>query len=121
MNKVILIGRITRDITVKESANGKAFGSFSIAVKKAFKNGDNDSDFFVCKAFGATAELIGRHFTKGQRIGIEGSLSQESWIDKDGKKVERVVVNVSSIEFIEPKNFQNSFTPSEVDDDNVPF
>ena len=116
MNKVIIIGRFTRDPEIKYSTgeNATATARFSLAVNRRFKNkeGNYDADFINCVAFGKTAEFIEKYFTKGMAIGITGRIQTGSYTNKEGQKVYTADVVVEETEFVESKNKSTS--------DNVP-
>ena len=116
MNKVIIIGRFTRDPEIKYSTgeNATATARFSLAVNRRFKNkeGNYDADFINCVAFGKTAEFIEKYFTKGMAIGITGHIQTGSYTNKEGQKVYTTDVVVEETEFVESKNKGT--------DDNVP-
>ena len=108
MNKVIIIGRFTRDPEIKYSTgeNATATARFSLAVNRRFKNkeGNYDADFINCVAFGKTAEFIEKYFTKGMAIGITGHIQTGSYTNKEGQKVYTTDVVVEETEFVESKN-----------------
>ena len=108
MNKVIIIGRFTRDPEIKYSTgeNANATARFSLAVNRRFKNkeGNYDADFINCVAFGKTAEFIEKYFTKGMAIGITGRIQTGSYTNKEGQKVYTTDVVVEETEFVESKN-----------------
>ena len=116
MNKVIIIGRFTRDPEIKYTTgeNATATARFSLAVNRRFKNkeGNYDADFINCVAFGKTAEFIEKSFTKGMAIGITGRIQTGSYTNKEGQKVYTTDVVVEETEFVESKNKGTS--------DNVP-
>ena len=116
MNKVIIIGRFTRDPEIKYTTgeNATATARFSLAVNRRFKNkeGNYDADFINCVAFGKTAEFIEKYFTKGMSIGITGRIQTGSYTNKEGQKVYTTDVVVEETEFVESKNKGTS--------DNVP-
>ena len=107
MNKVILMGRSTRDPEVRYSqgANQTAVARFSIAVDRRFKReGEPDADFFNCTAFGKTGEVVEKHCTKGTKLIITGEWTTGSYKNKDGNTVYTNDCNVSKLEFSESKN-----------------
>ena len=116
MNKVIIIGRFTRDPEIKYTTgeNATATARFSLAVNRRFKNkeGNYDADFINCVAFGKTAEFIEKYFTKGMAIGITGRIQTGNYTNKEGQKVYTTDVVVEETEFVESKNKGTS--------DNVP-
>ena len=106
MNKVIMIGRLTRDPEIRygQGANGIMIGSFSIAVDRRFKReGDPDADFFDCTSFGKQAEFAEKYLKKGIKIVVEGRLQNDNYTNKDGQKVYRTRIVVDSREFAESK------------------
>ena len=137
MNKVIIIGRFTRDPEIKYSTgeNATATARFSLAVNRRFKNkeGNYDADFINCVAFGKTAEFIEKYFTKGMAIGITGRIQTGSYINNEGQKVYTTDVVVEETEFVESKNKgtsdnvpnnnanSNSDFEETVSDDEMPF
>ncbi len=107
MNKVILMGRLTRDPEVRYSqgASQTAVARFSIAVDRRFKReGEPDADFFNCTAFGKQAEFIERYLRKGVKIVVCGRIQNDNYTNKDGQMVYSVRVMVDEIEFAESKN-----------------
>ena len=107
MNKVILMGRLTRDpeIRYSQGASQTAIGRFSIAVDRRFKReGEPDADFFNCTAFGKQAEFIERYLRKGVKVVVCGRIQNDNYTNKDGQMVYSVRVMVDEIEFAESKN-----------------
>ena len=107
MNKVILMGRLTRDPEVRYSqgASQTAVARFSIAVDRRFKReGEPDADFFNCTAFGKQAEFIERYLLKGVKVVVCGRIQNDNYTNKEGQMVYSVRVMVDEIEFAESKN-----------------
>lgn len=107
MNKVILMGRLTRDPEVRYSqgASQTAVARFSIAVDRRFKReGEPDADFFNCTAFGKQAEFIERYLRKGVKVVVCGRIQNDNYTNKEGQMVYSVRVMVDEIEFAESKN-----------------
>lgn len=128
MNIVILMGRLTKDVDLKQSSAGKAYTQFSLAVDRPVAKGqDKQTDFINCKAFGKTAELLGKYFSKGNRVGVEGSLQVGSYVNKDGKTVYTTDVLVNRIHFIESRKsgdnqgFSSEDFGTTVMDEDIPF
>lgn len=115
MNKVILMGRLTRDVEVSYT-NGTeptAIAKFSLAVNKKFKrDGEPDADFINCIAFGKTGEFAEKYFTKGQMISVIGRLQVRNWEDKDGNKRVSTDVIVEEQFFAEGKKGSEGGTPN---------
>ena len=104
MNKVIEIGRLTKDPEITSSTSGTTFARFSIAVDRRFKKeGDPDADFFNCTAFGKTAEFIEKWIKKGTKVAITGRLQNNNYTNKEGQKVYDIRIMVEEIEFAESK------------------
>ena len=105
MNKVILMGRLTRDPEVSSSASGTTFARFSIAVDRRFKReGEPDADFFNCTAFSKTAEFVERYLKKGTKVVLSGRIQNDNYTNKEGQKVYGVRIMVEEVEFAESKN-----------------
>ena len=124
MNKVILMGRLTRDAEIRYSQgeSATAIARFSLAVDRRFSrnNGDEQSaDFINCVAFGKTAEFLERFGRKGTKFLVEGRIQTGSYTNKDGQKVYTTDVVVEQVEFAESKNsagncvFDGGFTPAD--------
>ncbi len=112
MNKVLLIGRFTRDPETRysQSAEPLAIARFSIAVNRRFKReGEQDADFINCVAFGKTGEFIQKYFVKGMQIGITGRLQIRNWEDSAGQRRTSAEVVVEEAEFVERKAANNSY------------
>lgn len=104
MNKVILIGRLTRDAEIRRTQSDIVVASFSLAVDRRFKrDGQPDADFFNCSAFGKTAEVIEKYTSKGAKIAVEGSIQNDNYTDKNGVNHSTYRVIVDSVYFLETK------------------
>ncbi len=88
MNKVILMGRLTRDVEMRQTPNGVSLARFSLAVNRRFAGRDaqQQADFINCVAWRQTGEFISRYFQKGSMIAVVGSIQSRSWDGQDGKK-----------------------------------
>ena len=89
LNKIILMGRLTRDPELRHTQTGTAVASFSLAVDRDFKDqatGDRTPDFIDVGAWRQTGEFVSRYFTKGRMAVVEGRLQLRDWTDKDGNK-----------------------------------
>lgn len=116
LNRVILMGRITQDLEVRQTPNGVSTLTFNVAVERNFKdqNGQYQADFITCVAWRQQAEFIGRYFGKGRMIALEGNLRTRTYEDKNGSRHYVTEVYVDSVSFTgEPKqqggNYQNSY------------
>lgn len=144
MNKVIILGAITRDIELKHTQQGKAIANFGIAHNETYiQNGERKQKtmFIDCVAFDRGAEIIQQYFKKGSRILIEGKLILETWQGKDGQERRAHKLAVERVDFID-KREQETTAPAQpapsynqrlaqshsqpaptisIDDDSIPF
>lgn len=107
MNKVIIMGRLTREpeIRYSQGANPMAVARFSVAVNRRFKReGEPEADFFNCTAFGKIAEFIEKYYRKGMQVLVTGRLQNNNYTNKDGQMVYSVQIMVEETEFAESKN-----------------
>lgn len=111
MNKVILMGRLTRDPDVRYSQgeNALAVARFSLAVDRRFKRpGEPDADFINCVAFGKTAEFTEKYIKQGTKVAAVGRIQTGSYTNKEGQKVYTTDVVVEELEFAESKGNQSN-------------
>ena len=103
MNKVILIGRISSDIDVKQTQSGTSTATFSVAVDRNMGAGkEKATDFIRCVAWGKTSEFLAKYFSKGKQIALEGNIKTGSY-EKDGVKHYTTDVWVDKVEFVGTK------------------
>jgi single-strand DNA-binding protein len=127
MNKLILVGRFTKDPEIRMSGNA-TIAKFSLAVDRKYKrDGEPEADFFNCTAFNKTAEFVEKYCTKGMKMIIEGRVQNDNY-EKDGVKHYSVAVIVENIEFTESKKSGTSEKKAEeaeefvnVSSDELPF
>lgn len=108
LNKVLLMGNITRDIEVRYLQNNQAVATLGLAVNRRFKAADGqvreETTFVDCDAWGKTAEMIGQYFSKGRPILVEGRLRLDTWQDKtDGTNRSKLKVVVENFHFVDSK------------------
>lgn len=106
LNKVILMGRLTRDpeVRYKQDAEPMAIARYSLAVEKRFKReGEQKADFIPCVAFGKQGEFAERYFRKGQLVSVAGRLQVRNWDDNEGKKRVTTEVVIEEQYFAESK------------------
>lgn len=125
MNKVILMGRLTKDADIRQ-ANNTTVARFSLAVDRRFKQeGGQDADFISCVAFGKTAEFIDKYIYKGMKVALEGRIQTGSYTNKDNVKIYTTDVVVEAVEFAESKKQDNNdgagFEEIDLNDDDLPF
>lgn len=120
LNRVILIGRLTRDPELKYLQSGTAVARFSIANNRKYSTAGEKKEqvsFFDCIAWSKLAEMLTEYCKKGQRIGIEGRLQQRSWDDQEGKKRSSVEIVVENVQFLSSTSKEGSKeTPGEQPD-----
>lgn len=134
MNKTILMGRITKDLELRQTASGVPVTSFTIAVNRRFaKEGQQQADFINCVAWRQQAEFITKYFNKGSMIAVIGSLQSRSWDGQDGKKQYVTEVLVDEVYFTGEKKetpatdtfsldgLPEGFTAENADDGDLPF
>lgn len=105
LNKIILMGRLTRDPELRRTKSGTPVTSFSIAVDRDFKgqNGERETDFIDIVAWRGTAEFVSKYFSKGRMAVVEGRLQMRDWTDKDGSKRRSAEVLAESVYFGDSK------------------
>ena len=101
LNKIILMGRLTRDPELRRTGSGTAVTSFSLAVDRDFKSqsGEKETDFIDVVAWRNTAEFVSKYFTKGRMAIVEGRLQIRDWTDKDGGKRRSAEVIADNVYF----------------------
>ena len=111
MNKVFLIGNLTRDPELTETPSGVAVCHFSIAVNRNYtsQDGERQTDFFNCTAWRGQAETIARYTKKGNKVAVTGSVQLRNYEDNQGVKRTAVDIIVQDVEFLTPKANGESF------------
>ena len=129
LNRIIVMGRMTRDPELRRTNSGTAVASFSLAVDRDFKSpsGEKETDFIDVVAWRNTAEFVSKYFSKGRMAVVEGRLQLRDWTDKDGNKRRSAEIVADSVYFgdskrdggetVEPKG---GFSEIE-DDGDLPF
>jgi len=106
LNRVILIGRLTKDPELRYTPNGVAVTNFTLAVERNFKNaqGEKETDFFQCSVFKQLAELCANYLAKGKLCSIDGRIQIRTYNDKDGQKHWVTEVIGENVQFLSPKD-----------------
>ncbi|WP_305181356.1 single-stranded DNA-binding protein [Dubosiella newyorkensis] len=105
MNTVILIGRLTKDVDIRQSANGSKCTNFTLAVNRSVKkDNQQDVDFISCVAWNKTAELMAQYLHKGSLIGVEGRIQTRSYENQQGQRVYVTEILVNMIQFLGSRN-----------------
>lgn len=147
INRVVLVGRLTKDVDLKYTPSGVAMARFTLAVNRTFTNqqGEKEADFINCLVWRKQAENAANYLSKGSLCGVEGRIQTGSYEGQDGKRIYTTDVVADSVQFLEPKNgqasqnnastgesqsnytkvdedpFANSSGPVEMSDDDLPF
>ena len=115
LNKIILMGRLTRDPELRKTGNGTAVTSFTLAVDRDYKpqDGERETDFIDVVAWRGTAEFVFKYFSKGRMAVVEGRLQVRDWTDKDGNKRRSTEVIADSVYFGDSNKVSESDKPAE--------
>ena len=108
LNRVVLVGRLTRDPELKFLGDGTAVANFTLAVNRPFKNGEGkqDADFINCVVWRKPAENVANFLKKGSLAGVDGRVQTRSYDNNEGKRVYVTEVVAESVQFLEPRNSQ---------------
>jgi single-strand DNA-binding protein len=125
MNKVILIGRLTKDPEIRYTQNNTPVCNFTLAVDRRFSK-DKQADFINCQAWQKTAEFISKYFQKGSMIAVVGRIQTRTWEDNEGKKryITEVIVDEAYFTGSKSKTETEKATdtwPPDYEDDDLPF
>lgn len=148
INRVILVGRLTKDPEYRQTPNGIDVANFTLAVNRNFKskNGEQQADFINVVVFRNQAQNVNNYLSKGSLAGVDGRIQSRSYENKEGQRVFVTEVVADSVQFLEPKNnnqknnqsqqqrgqaptgnnpfgngMQNANGPIEITDDDLPF
>lgn len=132
LNRVILIGRLTKDPELRYTPNGVAVANFTLAVDRNYKNaqGERETDFLPCVAYRQLAELVANYLSKGKLASVDGRIQVRSYTAQDGQKRWVTEIIAEDVRFLSPKEGGSSESSSrgtssfghEVNlDDDIPF
>ncbi|MGP4074179.1 single-stranded DNA-binding protein [Piscibacillus sp. B03] len=136
LNKVVLVGRLTRDPELRYTPNGVAVANFTIAVNRPFsnQNGKREADFINCVAWRRQAENLANFMKKGSMVGVDGRIQTRSFEGQDGKRNFVTEVMAEQVQFLEGKTsnesseqsqsgspLENEGIPMDLSDDELPF
>ena len=123
MNKVFLIGRLTRDPELRYTGNNTAVASFSIAVNRNFTNqqGEREADFFNVTVWRKQAENVKNYLSQGSQVAVEGRLQTRNYEDKDGQKRYVTEVVADNVEFLGSKNSSNNSSNGSHNEEPTPY
>lgn len=130
LNRIVLIGRLTKDPELRYTPNGKAVASFALAVDRPFRNqqGEREADFINIVVWGAQAESCANYLSKGKLAAADGRLQIRSFDGQDGQRRWITEVIAESVRFLSPKDSSGSvgsgssdFSNKDISDDDIPF
>ncbi len=115
LNKIVLMGRLTRDPELRHTTSGRPVCSFSIACNRDFvpQGGQAQTDFFDIVAWGPRGEFASKYFTKGQLVAVTGRLETRAWEDKNGNKRISYEINAEELHFAESKRSADEYKSNE--------
>lgn len=119
LNRVLIIGRLTKDIELKYATTGTCFGRFSIAVNRSRKTDEgykDEANFFDCDLIGKAAESLSTYLRKGKQVAVDGELVQQRWT-KDGANYQKVIIHANAVHLLGGKDS----TAKNVTLDNSPY
>lgn len=137
INRVVLTGRLTKDLDLKYTQNGTAVARFNLAVSRQYKNkqtGERETDFISCEVWRQPAENLAKYAGKGSLIGVDGRIQTSHYTDRDGKEVYRTDVRIDSFALLSYRNndanqseqtgnyqANNNFNASQSQTNSVPY
>lgn len=132
LNKIIIMGRLTKDVELRKTGNGTSVASFTIACERDFgENGQKETDFIEVVAWKHTADFVSKYFSKGRMAVVSGRLQIRSWNDKDGNKRRTAEIVADNVYFGDSKSensapgypevVQNDFAMLSGNDEELPF
>lgn len=130
MNKVVLMGRLTKDPDIRYTREAAAVARYTLAVDRRYQDGEQKADFISCVAFGKSGEFAEKYLHKGMKIMVSGRIQTGSYTNRDGQKVYTTDIVVEEQEFAESKKTQEAdreqedgfmSIPDGVDDEGLPF
>ena len=127
LNRIVLIGRLTKEVDLKYTANGKAVAGFTLACDRPFRNqnGEKEADFINIVVWGKPAELCAEYLSKGKMAAVDGRLQIRNYDNNEGQRVWVTEVVAESVRFLSPKETapmpEGLGTDINFDDDQIPF
>ena len=131
LNKVFLMGNLTRDVELKKTPSNMSVANVGLAVNRQYRTNDEtreETTFVDCEAWGRTAEVMGQYLRKGRPVFIEGRLKLDQWQDRDGNNRSKLKVVIENFQFVDSRGggggdapAQTSAAPQSVPEDEIPF
>ena len=116
INRVVLVGRLTKDVEVRKTSAGLSVASFTVACDRRGsrdQNGQKTTDFINCVAWRQTADFLGQYARKGALVGVDGKIQTRNYDDRDGKKVYATEVLADSVQLLESRNASQTRQPQD--------
>ncbi|WP_433912320.1 single-stranded DNA-binding protein [Staphylococcus sp. LKG3-3] len=110
INRVVLVGRLTKDPEYRQTPNGVSVTTFTLAINRTFTNaqGEREADFFNCVTFRKQAENVNNYLSKGSLAGVEGRMQSRSYENNEGRRIFITEVMADSVQFLDTKNSQSN-------------
>lgn len=123
INRVILVGRLTKDPEYRQTPSGVSVATFTLAVNRSFTNsqGEREADFINVVVFRKQAENVSKYLSKGSLAGVDGRIQSRNYENKEGRRVFVTEVVADSVQFLEPKNNNQSQQQGQAPANNNPF
>ncbi|MGW9964700.1 single-stranded DNA-binding protein [Staphylococcus hominis] len=123
INRVILVGRLTKDPEYRQTPSGVSVATFTLAVNRSFTNsqGEREADFINVVVFRKQAENVSKYLSKGSLAGVDGRIQSRNYENKEGRRVFVTEVVADSVQFLEPKNNNQSQQQEQAPANNNPF
>ena len=118
LNRVVLVGRLTKDPEYRTTPSGVSVATFTLAVNRTFTNaqGEREADFINCVVFRRQAENVNNYLSKGSLAGVDGRIQSRSYENQEGRRIFVTEVVCDSVQFLEPKNSQQGGQRSQNND-----
>ena len=123
INRVILVGRLTKDPEYRQTPNGVSVATFTLAVNRSFTNsqGEREADFINVVVFRKQADNVSKYLSKGSLAGVDGRIQSRNYENKEGQRVFVTEVVADNVQFLEPKNNNQSPQQGQAPANNNPF
>jgi single-strand DNA-binding protein len=123
MNRVVLVGRLTKDPELKYTSNGVAVANFTLAVNRSYTNqaGEREADFINCQVWRKPAENVANFLKKGSLAGVDGRIQTRNFEGQDGRRVFMTEVVAESVQFLEPKSSNQGQSQNNNQPNHEPF
>lgn len=118
INRVVLVGRLTKDIEVRKTQSGLSVTSFTVACNRRSTNGNNEADFINCTAWRQTADFLGNYAGKGMLVGVEGRITTRNYTNNAGQKVYVTEVQCDSVQLLESRSSRDQRNTNSYNDNS---